>query len=287
VVVEFGTGGVCGSDLPKYVHATSHSDRDIGGPGWPLHELVGTVLASAHDQFRLGDRVVGAVPGAIGLVERCTVPAHVLVTIPDGIASAQAVMIQPLATVLYAVDKLGAVAGRTAAVLGLGPIGLLFAAVLADRGAVVTGVDPVDRSAVAERFGVSTLIAERAKDWAVGLTDADRPELCVEAVGHQTSTLPAALEAVATDGAVYAFGVPDDETYALPFRAFFDKHATLYTGTTRNWPGAMAAAARHLTAHPELVDGYITHRFTLDDVTAAYETALRHEPGRLKVVIDA
>jgi len=287
VVVDFGVGGICGSDLPKYVTGRSHSDRDCGGPGWPLHELTGTVVASGDDHFRAGDPVIGAVPEALGLRQRCRLPVDRVVRRPAAVSSEHAVMIQPLATVLYAVDRLGDVSGRTAAVLGLGSIGLLFAAVLADRGATVVGVDPVDRSNRAEPYGVSTLITERAENWAARLGPADRVDICIEAVGHQTTTLPAALDAVAPHGTVYAFGVPDDESYPLPFRSFFDKYASLLTGVTRDWTGALTASALQLVEHPEWADGYITHRFGIDEAQTAYRTALRQEPGRVKVVIEA
>ena len=50
-------------------------------------------------------------------------------------------------------------AGLTCAVLGLGPIGLLFCHVLKERGAArVFGVDRVDRSAIAPRFGVDDVV---------------------------------------------------------------------------------------------------------------------------------
>ena len=42
--------------------------------------------------------------------------------------------------------------------IGLGSIGLLFAHVLAARGADVTGVDRVDRRAVADTFGMREVL---------------------------------------------------------------------------------------------------------------------------------
>ncbi|SDS92146.1 zinc-binding dehydrogenase [Microlunatus soli] len=287
VVVRFGTGGICGSDVPKFHRAELHSGRDLVGPGWPLHELTGTVALSRSPRFATGDRVVGFVRGAAGLAEYPLCDAAQLVPVPADVAAERAVVIQPLATVLYAVDRLGDVAGKRAAVLGLGSIGLLFAAVLSARGAQVTGVDPIDRVAVAEQFGIGELATTTAEAWATGLPPAQRFDVCVEAVGHQTATLPAAFEAVAPGGQVYAFGVPDHDHYELPFRGFFGKAATLLTGVTGEWAPSLAAAARYLAERPALADGYITHRFGIDAAQTAYETASRSEPGRLKVVIDA
>lgn len=287
VVVRFGTGGICGSDVPKFHRAELHSGRDLVGPGWPLHELTGTVAASASPVFAAGDRVVGFVRGAAGLAEFPVCDADQLVPVPTEVSADRAVVIQPLATVLYAVDRLGDVVGKRAVVLGLGSIGLLFAAVLAARGAEVTGVDPIDRRTVADRFGIVDLVTEKAEEWASRLPSRQRFDVCIEAVGHQTSTLPAAFEAVAPGGSVYAFGVPDHDQYPLPFRTFFGKAATLLTGVTGEWAPSLAAAARYLAERPALADGYITHRFGVDAAQTAYETAGRAEVGRLKVVIDA
>ena len=76
-----------------------------------------------------------------------------LLEVPEDFSDVDAVVAQPLACVICAVDRLGDVAGQRAVVLGQGPIGLMFDQVLASRGATVTGVDPVDRSALAAAMG--------------------------------------------------------------------------------------------------------------------------------------
>ena len=60
VVARFEAGGICGSDMPSFLGA-----RDLivgasrGKPGYPLHEVVGEVEASAADDLPVGARVVG------------------------------------------------------------------------------------------------------------------------------------------------------------------------------------------------------------------------------------
>ena len=71
VVARFEAGGICGSDLPSFLGV-----RDLlvgashGKPGYPLHELVGEVEASAADDLPVGTRVVGWAQGHLGLAER-------------------------------------------------------------------------------------------------------------------------------------------------------------------------------------------------------------------------
>jgi L-iditol 2-dehydrogenase len=86
----------------------------------------------------------------------------------DHLTDAQTTLIQPLATVLYATEKLGAdLDGVRATVLGLGPIGLPASHVLAHRGAEVTGVDPIDRDpAIVTTFGITHHIRDTAAAWS-------------------------------------------------------------------------------------------------------------------------
>jgi L-iditol 2-dehydrogenase len=64
-------------------------------------------------------------------------------------------LIQPLSTVLNAVDQLGALEGKSVAVIGLGSIGLFFCWLLKQRAAgEILGIDPnTHRCRVAGKLG--------------------------------------------------------------------------------------------------------------------------------------
>jgi threonine dehydrogenase-like Zn-dependent dehydrogenase len=195
--------------------------------------------------------------------------------------------VQPLCTVLHAVERLGEVAGLRVAVIGQGPIGLLFSHALKARGAVhVTGVDRVDRAAIAAAFGVDEPVWNDSAAWAAALGD-ERPDIVVEAVGHQTGTLEDAVAAVAYAGTVLAFGVPDDTHYPFPFTAFFRKNATLLAGVATERRAALAAAREYLREHPDLLEPYITDVVAVEQAQSAFERAVAPTAGRLKVVLDA
>ena len=175
----------------------------------------------------------------------------------DELPPIHATVIQPLCTVLYAVRRLGDVRGARVAVIGQGSIGLLFSYALKAAGAGhVTGVDPIDRRDVADAFGVDATEWSTSSQWAASLGDGARPDIVVEAVGHQAATLEDAVEAVAHGGTVLAFGVPDETHYAFPFARFFRKDATLLAGVTQDrravagrrarLPGRAPRAARRL-----------------------------------------
>jgi L-iditol 2-dehydrogenase len=288
VVARFEAGGICGSDIPSFlgvrdpVLAGSH-----GKPGYPMHELVGVVEASAADDLPVGARVVGWAEGHCGLTEKFVARADQVALLDDALPPIQSTVIQPLCTVLYAVRRLGDVRGARVAVIGQGSIGLLFSQVLKTAGAThVTGVDPVDRRDVADAFGVDAMEWNTSAEWAASLGDDARPDLVVEAVGHQAGTLEDAVVAVAHGGTVLGFGVPDETHYAFPFARFFRKDATLLAGVTQDRRRSLDAAREYLVEHRELLDAYITDVFPVAEVQAAFELAVKPTAGRLKIVLE-
>jgi threonine dehydrogenase-like Zn-dependent dehydrogenase len=280
VLVKLAAGGICGSDLPSFLGKRNPFVDFFGAPGFPLHEVVGEVV---DGDLPAGTRVVGWAEGHRGLAEYFLARVDNVLEIDGELRDADATVIQPLCTVLHALDRLGDVAGRHVAVLGQGPIGILFSHALKARGARVTGVDRVDRREL--RFGVDEVVWGDATDWAASLAD-DGPEIVVEAIGHQAGTLEAAVEAVAPGGVVLAFGVPDESHYSFPFARFFRKNATLIAGVTTDRRHALAAARDHLGEHPALLAPYVTDVFAIEQAQAAFECAIAPAPGRLKVVLD-
>lgn len=291
VRLRFLAGGICGSDMPKFTGVVGPSVKEGVGLGFPLHEVVGEVIESTSERLRVGDRAVGWANLSRGLRERFTSPDDLLYPVPAELSAAEAVVLQPLATAVHAVTRLeatldGGLDQYDVAVLGLGPLGLLFSHVLAARGArSIVGVDPVDRSEVAAAFGIGELVTATSREWAAGLADGARPGIVVEAVGHQQGTLADAVHAAAPHGHVFAFGVPDDQVYEFPFGTLFRKHLTLHAGTTVNWSRALGGAAEHLLKYRSDFTGYVTHVLPVTEAQHAFDLCTTATPDRIKVVI--
>jgi L-iditol 2-dehydrogenase len=288
VIARFEAGGICGSDIPSFLGVEDLLvGRAHGEPGYPLHELVGEVVATEADDIRVGERIVGWAHRHQGLGEYFLAAADNVLVIDDALPPTSATVIQPLCTVLYALDRIGDVTGARVAVIGQGSIGTLFSHALKARGAAhVTGVDPIDRRDVASAFGVDDAVWDTAARWAARLADDERPDVVVEAVGHQGGTLDDAVQAVAHGGRVLAFGVPDEPYYAFPFARFFRKNAILFGGVTLDRRQSLAAARDYLGRFPELLDPYITDVFPVAEAQAAFMRAAHPAAGRLKVVLD-
>lgn len=290
-LVRVLAGSVCGSDVPFFRGAPVPSYAGGGRPpvGYPLHEIVGELVAvgpGTESPVAAGSRVVGWATRFDGLADFVVTEAASLAPCPDRWTAEEAVMIQPLACVLYAVKRLGDIRGRRCAVLGLGPIGLLFTHVLKDQGAeAVIGVDRVNREDVAAQFGVDDLCWAATEQWAGDATGSDAPHIVVESVGHQVSTLQHALTAVAACGRIFYFGVNDDAVYPLDMGLLLRKNLTLMSGGTLDRRRMLAEAAEYLARYPQLVKLLVTHRFARADAQVAYELAATPAPGRLKVVL--
>ncbi|MBU9764543.1 zinc-binding dehydrogenase [Mycobacterium sp. TNTM28] len=291
VLLDFLAAGICGSDLPGFKGTQGKLPGDTGCcaaemTGFPIHEIVGEVLASRHPDHRPGERVVGWASGFDGLMGRVVADGAGLVAYDPGLTPELAVGLQPLACVLYAAEQLPEVTGRHVAVIGQGSIGLLFSYVAKALGASrVTGVDPVDRSAIAERFGVDDAVRATSDRWVRHLDADGKPDIVIEAVGHQVATLNHALEATAFGGTVFYFGVPDDDSYPISMRTMLRNNLTLKSGVTLDRQRVLQRADQFAREHPDLLPGYVTHTFDTGAVQAAFELACRPVPERVKIAI--
>lgn len=290
VLLRATAGGICGSDIPKLAGrsgaiADGNGRLRAGRSGFPMHEVVGEVVASRHRAHGLGSRVVGWATRSDALAELVITDGADVHAYDTARTPSDAVLIQPLACVLEALQRVD-VAGKKVGIVGLGPIGLLFAhaAKSADADEVV-GVDPVDRAAVAAACGIDEVITAPSRTWARHLADPGRPDIVIEAVGHQVGTLDDAITAVRPGGSVLYFGIPDDEYYPLNMEKLLRKHLTLKAGVTRDRGSALTRADDYLSRHPVLADTLVSHRFGRDSVQQAYDTAAVAGPDRLKVVV--
>jgi threonine dehydrogenase-like Zn-dependent dehydrogenase len=291
VLLRFLAAGICGSDMPGFRGTQGRLPADTGAStagivGFPIHEIVGEVLDSRHPSHSRGDRVVGWASGFDGLREQVIADGNGLAAYDAALAPHLAIGLQPLACVLYAVEQLPELTGKRVAVIGLGSIGLLFAYVAKARGAEhVTGVDPIDRAATAPAFGIDTVVRATSDRWIRHLEE--RPDVVIEAVGHQVATLGHAIEAAAAGGTVFYFGVPDDDWYPISMRTMLRNNLTLKSGVTLERRRVLQRADEFAAAHPDLLGNYVTHTFGVDEAQAAFDLASRPTPGRIKIAIAA
>jgi len=292
ILVRLGQAVLCGSDIPKFTGMWPGLQYPLP-PGMPIHECVGTVVESHSPRFQVGDRVVAVPKGDQGLAEYYVADGIKAIVIPEPLVHSEAsLLIQPLSTVVYALDRLAEVAGRTVVVVGLGPIGLLTIWLLKQLGAgKIIGVDPIAwRCKVAHNLGAAQTF-DIHSDRLVSLTGQDDTwepaDICVEAVGQQTRTINDCLYLVKRCGVVLALGVPLEPVYAFEYTRFFRQNLHLIASVTPPDETYMIRAAELVRRHEQELAFLITHRFTPDQAAEAfalYETRAGDRP--LKVLID-
>ncbi|MFH0964514.1 MAG: zinc-binding dehydrogenase, partial [Planctomycetota bacterium] len=111
-----------------------------------------------------------------------------LLAIPEGVSFPLAAMVEPLACVAHGMEVTNIALGDTVAVIGAGPIGLMFVQLAALRGARVIAVDiKEERLAAARACGARETVAapgDDAVEAVRGLTDGKRGvDVAIEAVG--------------------------------------------------------------------------------------------------------
>jgi threonine dehydrogenase-like Zn-dependent dehydrogenase len=284
---------LCGSDISFFTGNKRYINYPLS-TGAPIHESVGQVIESQSNQFQPGDIVLAIPESDLGLAEYYVAQAGKAIHLPEVLAICDdSCLIQPLSTVLNAVDQLGEIQGKSVAVIGLGSIGLFFCWLLKKRKAeYILGIDPNPyRCQVAEKLGANQTISMRS----VEVVHASRQEpdqwrsldICIEAVGHQTETLNDCIELVRKQGTVLAFGVPDQPVYPIEYETFFRKNALMVAVVTPDWSDYLARARDlFLTYHTEL-DWLVTHRLPIKDAVKAFTLYEHHEENILKVILDA
>jgi L-iditol 2-dehydrogenase len=248
----------------------------LGPPPSPFgHEFCGVDVAT-------GRRVVAANSAPCGGCDACTrgqetlcehllpllngsygefvlVPERIaaknLLQVPSSLPSELAAMMEPLACCLHGVDAAGVRTGDTVAVIGLGPIGLMLCACVADAGGSPVGVGSrPERQALAPLFGGET-------GTGVGA------DVVIEAAGT-AEAWHHALELVRPGGTVLAFGgLPRETRIAVDaFRIHYEE-VTL-RGAFHHTPRHVRAALAFLASGAYPFERLLTHRLGLEGVPA-------------------
>lgn len=282
----------CGSDIPFFIGNKRQRPFPLP-PGAPVHECIGEVVESSAADFHPGDRVLSIPEGDLGLAEYFLALASKTIPIASEFADpAAACIIQPLSTVINAMERLGDLRRQSVAVVGLGAIGLMFCWMARRSGAAsVVGIDPVlYRCRAAEELGATRTFCGRGIEM---VQQARRdtgewraPDICIEAVGHQKETIKDCLELVRRRGTVVAFGVPDQPVYDFEYEVFFRKNAVLMATVTPDWANYLVLARELYREHAAELSRLVTHRMGIRDAAKAYGMHERHEDGIIKAALD-
>jgi L-iditol 2-dehydrogenase len=223
VLVQCRFVALCGTNMGPYLYDGRWANPDITRPpGWLGHENVGMIVKSRAPGWEEGTLVLAHPADYNGFVEYIVSKPAGLARFPSDVPDPAALIAaQPLATVLRAMVRTGPVINQRCAVVGQGPMGLIFTHLLGRMGASqVIGIDTVGwRLRWSKHFGATHVVDAAQEDTVAAvrsLTDGRMVDFCVEAVGHPDALCTAA-RLPRRQGRLYVFGVPHHELQPFPW----------------------------------------------------------------------
>ncbi len=214
-----------------------------------------------------------------------------LAKIPDELIDEQVILLADIASTGFSASETGNVQlGDTVAVFAQGPIGLCATAGAKLKGAgLIIGVDsdPV-RAAMAKRMGADIVLNQEKVDVPAEirkLTNGRGVDVAIEALGTQ-QTFESALNVLRPGGTLSSLGVYSGKL-SIPLEAFAAGLGD-YRIVTTLCPGGKERMRRliELVQHGRVdLRPLLTHTFSLDDITKAYDLFAHRRDGVLKVAI--
>src|SRR5277367_4936938 len=303
IVVRVDTSTICGSDL----HILK-GDVPETTPGTVLgHEAVGTVqeIGPSVSTVAVGDRVLMSCVSACGRCRYCKearygqclggggwIFGHLIdglqaqyarvpfadnsvYKIPDELSDEQVLFLADILPTSFEVGVLnGKIApGDVLAIVGAGPIGLaaILTASLYTPGRIVS-IDLDDsRLESAKRFGADTTInnsRENPIEQIMELTDGLGADVALEAVGVP-DTFELATDLIRPGGRVANIGV-HGKPATLHLEKLWTRDVTITTGLVDT--NTIPTLIRLLVGGQLNTGAFVTQRFALSDMMAAYDT---------------
>ena len=319
VLIKVAACGICGTDIKKIYHAYVPPPQILG------HEVAGTVVATGRGvtKWKLGDRVMsfhhipcgqcfycerrlfsqckqykttgltgGFIPNGGGFGEYVKAMRWVaergIVALPDNVSFEEATFIEPINTILKAVQKARVLAGESVLIAGCGPIGLQFLMVAKLEGVKLYTSDPISVRR-AKSMSLGALESFNPSDGKLveqirARTEGRGADAVLVAVAHP-SVVVDALAAARPGGRVLLFAANDPVTrIEFPAAAVgIDEKEIL---------GSYSAAADIQEAGADLVlkkklpvMDIVTHRFPLARIQEGLDLAAKPTAESLKILV--
>jgi (R,R)-butanediol dehydrogenase / meso-butanediol dehydrogenase / diacetyl reductase len=309
VRIEVAYTGICGTDL-HILHGAM--DNRVSTPAVIGHEMSGRVaeLGPGVEGWAVGDPVTvmpldwcGDCPAcraghshichnlnfvgidsAGSMQASWTVPARLLVRLPDGLPLAYAALVEPTAVAVHDVRRGQVRAGEKVVVVGGGPVGLLVASVAGSAGADVLVLELDERRReVASRIGLNTMdpttqdVAKHVEEWTAGAGADVAFEVSGSASGVATAT-----DVLAVRGRLVMVAIHSVPREVNLFRLFWRELTVLGARVyeREDFERAAELVATGEVPAAELISWIVP----LDDVALAF--AALEGGGEVKVLID-
>ncbi len=316
VLLRMERVGVCGSDVHYFAHGRI-GRQIVSFPYCIGHEGSASVVRVGHAVTRVkaGDRVAIEPARSCGACDQCqagrphtcrrllflgtpgqgpgclsefiVMPQECCFPVAPATDADRAALIEPLSIALYAVRLPGLpLAGKRCAILGCGPIGLSVLLALQAHGSDDVAMTDIRdyRLAVARQAGAGWTARADAGDPAAALEERDPlgMDIVWECCGQQAA-LDQAVLMLKPGGTLVVVGIPEEERVSLPLDEMRRREIRLLNVRRQN--GCVQDALDLIEQRGVNPDFLITHRFPLDQVQTAFETAHAYADGIVKAMI--
>jgi 2-desacetyl-2-hydroxyethyl bacteriochlorophyllide A dehydrogenase len=304
-VIRVRAAGLCGTDYRIW-----SGDRPVAYPLVMGHEFVGTVTSvgqgvadlpvgmrvAIEPNYSCGycplcregnrnlclSRTTVGIQVDGGFAEHAVVPAHCCWAAPPAVSDDVLMLAEPLAVVVRAVRRATPAAGESAAVLGVGSLGLLAIQVLKASGARVLAVARSDRRlALARELGADHVStgADTGGDVAEARAFSGREgvDLVIETAGT-ASAVERAVQLARPGGRIVLTGLPHEPS-TLDFFGVVTRELRILGSMI--YQDEFPEAVRLLATGAVRVERLLTHVFALSDLDRAFQA--HREADSIKV----
>ncbi|MGZ5091028.1 MAG: zinc-dependent alcohol dehydrogenase [Burkholderiales bacterium] len=312
IVVRIAATAVCHTDLGIYTgdhpgvrypvvmgHEATGVVDAIGSesvrlkPGQPV--IINPIISCGHcDSCLRGDQNLCRNAGLFGrevdgsMSEFVCLPCRYVHALPETLPLANATLIETLATVRHAQQRLQLTAGESVAVLGQGTTGLLHT-----RLAVLAGANPVIgisrtrwKLDMATRMGAHHVLdvgAEDAVEEVLRLTGGNGADVVIDTAGG-AATLKAGMDMLRPGGRFSPYAVSHECCPAFTTFPLYYKEMSII-GSRALTPADMEPAIDLVASGRVDVSDFVSAVYPLDHASEAFEEYERN-PGRvLRIVI--
>ncbi|MGA2506525.1 MAG: alcohol dehydrogenase catalytic domain-containing protein [Chitinispirillaceae bacterium] len=315
VLIKMNAVGVCGSDIHYYTGGRI-GDQIVNYPFTVGHEGAGTVEQVGNKVVRVrpGDRIAIDPAVSCGHCDQCSagrentcrnllflgcpgqregclseyivLPEKCCFPITDTMPFEQAVLSEPLAIALYAVEQSPALPGASVAVLGAGPIGMsvLNMVKLKNAGAIFVTDAIEERLLFAKRYGPAWCGNVQKTDVVKEISE--RAPLLLDVVYEccgKPEALLQAIELLKPGGTLVIIGIPDIDSISFPMHSLRRKEITVKNIRRQN--KCTQKAITLLDTALKKIDALVTHRFPLEQTPEAFDLVANFRDGVMKAVI--
>ena len=304
ILIKVDLCGVCASDLA----ALNGDVTDYSPPVVMGHELSGVVADSRHSDVKVGERVTVNPMLSCGSCEYCQadldkyceniegvghdidggyaeymrMPKHgidtgKLISVPQSISAEDLLFLEPLGCCLNAMRE--TIFDKSVAILGAGPIGLLFAQLTQKNGLQTFVLEPLDhRRGAAEKMGVEAAI-DITEECITALIETTNGgvDTVISATTNNQRAIDLAFKVARRGGCINFFGLaPAGQEIRVNLEHFhYTGHKLMASWAFSRWS---LNESRRLLLEKELdFTLLLTDRYPIEQAVEAFENARKRQ----------